>query len=352
MKNTMRALLAVLVLVLVVVNITQAEIPFLIDCQGRLVDDVGNPLSTNVDVSVSIHTDKTAGTQEYSEDIGLVPVQNGIYSFVFGTNSAALLLALTNAECWVELNVESQALSPRIRLVSTPYSLYARDAERLDGQDSGYYLPSNTWAISAAASITNAGSGMVISSAERSKLTELEAYTNAAQTAFDWGDHGGAGYITGAAATNSFVKKAGDTMSGALNLPAGGLVVGTTQLVVTASGCVGIGISSPTNALAVNGTVRAKEVIVTLNGWPDYVFEKDYKLMPLPEVERFIKSNGHLPGIPSAHEVASSGVRVGQTQADLLRKIEELTLHVIDLKKENSLLTQRLSTVESQMQKD
>jgi hypothetical protein len=168
-------------------------------------------------------------------------------------------------------------------------------------------------------------------------------------TAYGWGDHGTNGYITGSGATNTFVKKAGDTMTGALNLPAGGLIVGTTQLVVTADGCVGIGTATPTNALAVNGTIKAKEVIVTLDGWPDFVFKQDYQLMPLPEVEAFIRSNGHLPRIPSAHEVARSGVPIGQTQANLLRKIEELTLYVIDLKKDNSLLAQRLSEVESRI---
>jgi hypothetical protein len=89
--------------------------------------------------------------------------------------------------------------------------------------------------------------------------------------------------------------------------------------------------------LSVDGRIRANEVKV-YSGWADYVFESDYELMPLSEVEAFIAQNGHLPGLPSAAQVAEQGVDVGETQAKLLEKIEELTLHLIRLEKENEVL--------------
>ena len=98
------------------------------------------------------------------------------------------------------------------------------------------------------------------------------------------------------------------------------------------NGKVGIGTTEPTHALTVNGPIRAKEIIVN-TGWADDVFSKDYKLPSLAETERYIQSNGHLPGIPSAKEVRDNGVSVGESQSLLLRKIEELTLHMIQMEK-------------------
>jgi hypothetical protein len=98
-------------------------------------------------------------------------------------------------------------------------------------------------------------------------------------------------------------------------------------------GNVGIGTTNPTNKLEVNGTIRTKEVIVETTGWSDYVFAPDYRLAPLSEVEAHIAAKGTLPGIPSAAEVAEHGVSVGDMQAKLLAKLEEMTLHVIALSK-------------------
>lgn len=108
--------------------------------------------------------------------------------------------------------------------------------------------------------------------------------------------------------------------------------INTNVLVIDrASNGVGIGTQNPGSyRLAVNGKVRAKEIVVE-TGWSDYVFDDGYELTPLAEVKAFIKANGHLPDVPSAAEVAANGVSIGESQATLLRKIEELTLHVIAL---------------------
>lgn len=82
--------------------------------------------------------------------------------------------------------------------------------------------------------------------------------------------------------------------------------------------------------LAVNGDIRSKEIVVE-TGWSDFVFEPDYELLPLHEVDAFISEHGHLPDIPSAETVAAEGVRVGEMESRLLQKIEELTLYAIDM---------------------
>lgn len=115
---------------------------------------------------------------------------------------------------------------------------------------------------------------------------------------------------------------------------------------VRANGNVGIGTTDPKYKLAVYGVIGATKVKVTQNNWPDYVFEKQYPLLPLSEVESFIRINKHLPGVPSAREVISSDLDLGDTQAILLKKIEELTLYLIELKNENESLHQRMIKLE------
>ena len=114
-----------------------------------------------------------------------------------------------------------------------------------------------------------------------------------------------------------------------------GSSAGTNGIYVSSSGNVRIGDGSmiPTNALEVNGTVRSKEVLVEITGWSDFVFKKDYNLMSLAEVERYVKEHGHLPGVPSVADVEENGIGLGEMNAILLQKIEEMTLHLIEMEK-------------------
>ncbi|MFN3840769.1 MAG: hypothetical protein ACK4RF_08680 [Cyclobacteriaceae bacterium] len=141
------------------------------------------------------------------------------------------------------------------------------------------------------------------------------------------------------------------------------LTNGTNRVTILSSnGNVGIGTTSPTALLHVNGALNAstvqvgsslpgsykmavggkiicEEVVVKLQAnWPDYVFEAGYQLPTLEELQLFIAKNKHLPGIPSAKEVADKGVALGEINTKLLQKIEELTLYIIELKKDMETL--------------
>ena len=111
---------------------------------------------------------------------------------------------------------------------------------------------------------------------------------------------------------------------------------------ITRNGRVGIGTSNPDAALAVNGNIHTKEVKVDLTGRPDYVFEENYQLPTLQEVANHIQKNGHLINIPSAKVVEENGIELGQMNAKLLEKIEELTLYAIAQKKQLSTQEQQL----------
>ncbi len=111
------------------------------------------------------------------------------------------------------------------------------------------------------------------------------------------------------------------------------------QMRIDPWGKVGIGLTNPTEMLTVNGKVKAKEIRVDGAGAPDYVFEESYQVTSLQEVESYIKANKHLPEVPSAKEFERDGMAVGEMNKLLLKKIEELTLHLIEKDKQyNQLL--------------
>ncbi|CAG2532865.1 Concanavalin A-like lectin/glucanases superfamily protein [Maribacter dokdonensis] len=115
-------------------------------------------------------------------------------------------------------------------------------------------------------------------------------------------------------------------------------------------GNVGIGTDTPgTYKLAVNGNIRAKEIKVETANWPDYVFDKDYSLPGLDEIQKFIELNGHLPKFPSAREVETSGIELGEMNRLLLEKIEELTLYIFQQQDNYDRLSVEIQSVKQQI---
>lgn len=125
-------------------------------------------------------------------------------------------------------------------------------------------------------------------------------------------------------------------------------------------GRMGIGTNKITNTnyrLFVETGIRTRKIKVDQDVWADYVFDSSYQLLPLSQVEAFVKANRHLPDVPSAAEVTKEGIDLGSNQAVLLQKIEELTLYLIEqnkqlesqktqLEEKNKTLEERLSRVE------
>lgn len=115
------------------------------------------------------------------------------------------------------------------------------------------------------------------------------------------------------------------------------------------SGNVGIGTTSPLSKLSVNGQIRATEVKVLADiTVPDYVFEPDYNLRTLKETKEYIAENKHLPEIPSAAEIGENGIDLGDMNMKLLKKIEELTLYLIEQKEDIEELKKKVSHLEKE----
>ncbi len=127
------------------------------------------------------------------------------------------------------------------------------------------------------------------------------------------------------------------------------------RFIIKQTGGVGIGTTSlGTHELAVEGTIGAREIKVEASGWSDFVFQHDYDLQTLEEVEQHIAEKGHLPEIPSEAEVIENGINLGEMNAKLLQKIEELTLYMIDIDKrvkeletENQELKEKVTSLEN-----
>lgn len=114
------------------------------------------------------------------------------------------------------------------------------------------------------------------------------------------------------------------------------------------AGNLGIGLTNPSEKLTVNGKIKAREIRVDASDMPDYVFDDSYHKLSLSAIEQYIKVNKHLPEVPTAKELEREGMAVGEMNKLLLKKVEELTLHLIE--KDKALSVQQADVVALQKQ--
>ena len=138
--------------------------------------------------------------------------------------------------------------------------------------------------------------------------------------------------------------------AGRLTFHTGGIGTTPERMRIDENGNVGIGVINPFAKLEVDGTIVSEEVKVQVVSGPDYVFESDYDLFPLADTKKYIEANRHLPEIPSAKEMEENGITLGEMNMLLLKKIEELTLHLIEkdeqIKSQEELMTQVLKRMD------
>jgi len=139
-----------------------------------------------------------------------------------------------------------------------------------------------------------------------------------------------------------------ESTNGYGNYPSLSLVTANSRrFTIDAFGNIGIGTTTPQNKLDVNGTIHSKAVLIDLNGWNDYVFKKDYRLPPLSEVKAYIDQNQHLPEVPSEQEMIKNGLDVSEMNKLLIKKVEELTLYLIENQKQINELKTKVSSLEA-----
>jgi len=182
---------------------------------------------------------------------------------------------------------------------------------------------------------------------------------------------GGLGLFTTPAATNSCVSV--QNANGHINLGVGNATpqpyiwsstgniffgndgqVPTLYINGMLNGNVGINTTNTAGyKFAVNGNAIFTQVVVQpYANWPDYIFNKGYPLRPLSDVAAYIRQNHHLPDVPSAADVEKHGQDLGETQAALLKKVEELTLYLIEMKKDKETEMAQIRKVLDQQDKE
>ena len=124
----------------------------------------------------------------------------------------------------------------------------------------------------------------------------------------------------------------------------------TKGITLLTTGFMGIGTATPKETLSVNGNIRSKQVKVETANWPDYVFKKEYNLPSLSEVKTYIDQNYHLPEMPSEAEVIKNGINLGEMVKLQTKKIEELTLYLIDKDKQNKEKDAKLQSQQKQIE--
>jgi hypothetical protein len=207
------------------------------------------------------------------------------------------------------------------------------------GSDQSITLPDNTISLSGTVAAAN---GYMIDSKAWTKISGPSANINSAgELTTNVTITTSGNYVFRLTATDNTGLSAYDEVIVSVNtaLPSGGAWASTSGASVhqynTNNGAIILGAQNLPSAaengtkLVVNGNLLAQKVTVIQGSWADFVFEKNYTLLPLKDLQQYINKYEHLPGVPSAKEVSGTALDVAKTQALLLQKIEELTLYVI-----------------------
>lgn len=190
-----------------------------------------------------------------------------------------------------------------------------------------------TVSLGSSSTTSSSGTNLIIKPAD--SQVPLTVLTSNKSNAFKvWGNGGvSVGSSTIQPSSNSLIVTSNATVNGKL------VVAGASTLNGTLTVKGKILCKDEIEVTAMNaGSINAKDINVELPAAADYVFEDNYNLKSLSEVEDFVKENKHLPGMPSASEFAEKGMSVSEMSNKLLEKVEELTLHMIQLEKENKAL--------------
>jgi hypothetical protein len=279
------------------------------------------------------------GTITPQEIFGLgALVPNGVSGPVHGSYPIARFAATSNSERGIQFGAPAGAVTGPVylKVVGTGNRfaiLNDADSEQLTVLADGK-VGVGTSAPNAALDVRG---GQLVASFDASSGGAYVRLQRNGQTLGDWGSG------------NSLISGGPSNSVGINSRPGYKLILASgNQLAMTVDDStqnVGIGTLNPTQKLSVNGAIKAKEVIVETTGWPDHVFDEAYALSSLSEVSQHIKQHKHLPGIPSARQVAQEGVHIGEMQAKLLAKIEELTLHAIKQEERIQRLEAQLANI-------
>lgn len=249
------------------------------------------------------------------------------------TNSAQMAFGITDMGAYTAMSNESFVSEPRQMFLKSRGTLYSPTNVQFGDMTgrilfNNYYNGTYRRGANIYSTLVSTPSNFIPASSLTFAVRTIGNSTNETDNIMELSADGSVKlFPTPPTSTNGFSILTRNTTTKSIEL------LSPNTLSFTSTGFVGINTATPREQLSVNGKIRAKEIKLELINWPDFVFEEKYQTTSLNDLEQYIKLNKHLPGIPSAAEVALDGIDIGELNKNLLQKIEELTLHLIEQNK-------------------